>query len=387
LKTYNGGIGVDLQGKPCGTVLEAAKQKGMLTGLVATSRITHATPASFAAHVALRDDEAEIAIHEIGNQTLGRTVDLLLGGGKWYSLLISFFLPQDDPQSCRSDDYDVFKMARNIGWNVGNGMDDFKNDKASTLPLMNLFALDHMDYDIDRDPLVQPSLTEMSLQALELLHSKSKEQNTGFFLMIEGSRIDMAAHSNNPAAHLYDIFAYNEAIALVKDFVDLNDDTVMISVSDHETGGFSVAHQLNSTYPEYQWYPQYVTPVRHSGEYISKQIKTQKSFGPREFLLDIVLKQWLGIDHPDPKDVEYLLDEQKSMTEIDYYLGKMTSDLAGLGWSTHGHSGVDVNLYAYGARSTELMGNHENTEIGDFIIRSLDLQLEPITKTLNSKIH
>jgi alkaline phosphatase len=84
IKTYNGGISVDMKSRPCGTVLEAAKMKGLLTGLVATSRISHATPATFAAHVGLRDDEAEIALQLVGNHTLGRVTDLLLGGGKWY---------------------------------------------------------------------------------------------------------------------------------------------------------------------------------------------------------------------------------------------------------------------------------------------------------------
>ena len=119
LKTYNGAIAVDMNGNPCGTVLEAGKDRGMLTGLVATSRITHATPAAFAAHVSLRDEESEIAIHEIGNQTLGRRVDLLFGGGK------CFFLPKSDPESCRTDNTDVFKMSGNYGWTFGTELDDF----------------------------------------------------------------------------------------------------------------------------------------------------------------------------------------------------------------------------------------------------------------------
>lgn len=132
--------------------------------------------------------EADIASHEIGNYTLGRSVDLMFGGGK------CFFLPITNPNSCRNDDIDHLKLASDLGWNVQNGIKDFQNMNKTNLPLLNLFAMDHMDFEIDRDPKVQPSLKEMSIKALELLSMNSKN---GFFLMIEGSRIDMAAHRYN----------------------------------------------------------------------------------------------------------------------------------------------------------------------------------------------
>jgi alkaline phosphatase len=71
--------------------------------------------------------------------------------------------------------------------------------------------------------------------------------------MIEGSRIDMAGHTNDPATHVHEILAYQRTVEVVKKFVDENPSTVMISVSDHETGGLSVAHQLGPAYPEYKW--------------------------------------------------------------------------------------------------------------------------------------
>jgi alkaline phosphatase len=159
----------------------------------------------------------------------------------------------------------------------------------------------------------------------------------------------------------------------------------MISVSDHETGGFSVAHQIDSTYPEYQWYPEYLVPIQHSGEYIAKQVMAQNVLGRQVFLQNTVFKQWLGISNPKQADIQYLIDEKRTLTEIDYYVGKITSDLAQLGWATHGHSAVDVNLYAYGPRSNQLRGNHENTEIGDFIVDALNLDLGSITKRLNKQ--
>ena len=84
----------------------------MLTGLVVTSRITHATPASFAAHVSTREDEDMIAFQELGNYTLDRRVDLMFGGGRCY------FLPQSHEESCRKDDLDPLAYAESTGWNV-----------------------------------------------------------------------------------------------------------------------------------------------------------------------------------------------------------------------------------------------------------------------------
>ncbi|KAJ2890155.1 vacuolar alkaline phosphatase, partial [Coemansia aciculifera] len=114
LKTYNGAIAVADDKLPCGTVLEAAKlQRGMLTGLVATSRITHATPASFSAHVTHRDMEDLIAEYQIGNYSLGPVVDLMFGGGRCH------FMPNTHANvSCRMDARDLWSEARAAGFNT-----------------------------------------------------------------------------------------------------------------------------------------------------------------------------------------------------------------------------------------------------------------------------
>lgn len=193
LKTYNGAIGVDsstiiyitrLEGVACGTVLEAAKQKGYVTGLVATSRITHATPASFGSHVALRTEESSIALQLLGNYSLGRRIDLLFGGGECY------FLGKEAEGSCRDDKIEPLKIAAEKGWNVFSGL-PFGNDddEKYSLPLMHLFNNDMMNYEIDRNSTTEPSLAEMAAKALEILNKASKSKRTGFFIMIEGSRI------------------------------------------------------------------------------------------------------------------------------------------------------------------------------------------------------
>ncbi|KAJ3011707.1 UNVERIFIED_CONTAM: hypothetical protein HDU68_001572, partial [Siphonaria sp. JEL0065] len=213
LKSYNGAIGVNPDGIPCGTVLEAAKLRGYLTGLVATSRITHATPGSFSAHVIDREMEDEIAVQQIGNYSLGRMVDLAFGGGACH------FKPQTggNMDSCRLDEKDLLQWGRDkFGWNFVDSVDAFRGLAVDVrLPILGLLTPDHMSYEIDRDPTKEPSLKEMALKALDILSHATKKTRKGFFIMIEGSRIDMAAHSNDPASHVQEILAYNEMIQSV----------------------------------------------------------------------------------------------------------------------------------------------------------------------------
>ncbi|KAI8323849.1 alkaline phosphatase-like protein [Martensiomyces pterosporus] len=385
LKSYNGAIGVNDDKTPCGTILEAAKlQRGMTTGLVVTSRITHATPAAFSSHAAHRDMEDLIAEYQIGNYSLGPVVDLMFGGGRCH------FIPQSHTnESCRLDNRDLWAEAKKTGFHTLSSRKEFdalSADKKDVLPLLGAFAYSHMDYDIDRNPKEQPSLAEMSDKALRILDSATRDKNEGFLLMIEGSRIDMAAHTNDPAAHLRDIIAYWNTITVVRKFVDEHPDTVMVSVSDHETGGFAVAKQLTSEYPDYLWNPRALEPVRHSIEYISSRLLVPEFVGKNEdekykFVRDTVFPEWLGIKDAKHEEILPVVKESDSI-RLRQLFSDAESNRAQIGWSTHGHSAVDVNLYAYGRDAHLLNGNHENTDIGQFIVSALGLDLKTVTAKL-----
>ncbi|GAA5886199.1 hypothetical protein JCM3774_005713, partial [Rhodotorula dairenensis] len=261
LKTYNGAIGITPAQAPCGTILEAAKRQGFATGLVATSRITHATPASFYAHVPDRDLETEIAdflVDEDGSSLKGLPVDFAFGGGR------CFFLPNGTDGSCRTDNKDLLARAKEKGIKVVQGMAElreYREKGGDDATVLGLFADDHMDYEIDRQKNTiltneQPSLKEMTIQALRHLSSAGqKGKRKGFFLMIEGSRIDMAGHNNDPVGHIHDILSYQSTVQHVQQWVKAQNDrgtpTMLISVSDHETGGLTVGRQITTSYPEY----------------------------------------------------------------------------------------------------------------------------------------
>jgi alkaline phosphatase len=242
MKSYNGAIAMLPDFTPCGTVLEAAKRAGYMTGLVVTTDITDATPACFASHAYFRLLEDSIAEQEVGEHPLGRVVDLILGGGRCH------FLPNSTEGSCRLDDRDITKLAQErFGWSYVNdraGFDSLELGKAVELPLLGLFAGSDIPFEIDRMQDVYPSLDEMAQTALRALDDATKDSDKGFFLMIEGSRIDHAGHGNDPAAQVHEVLAYDKTFSTVVKYLEGSEtEGVVVSTSDHETGGLAVARR------------------------------------------------------------------------------------------------------------------------------------------------
>jgi alkaline phosphatase len=214
IKTNNGVVGMDPDGKEYLTILEGARQKGMSTGLVATSTITHATPACFGAHVRDRDNEVDIA-----EQLLENKVNVLLGGGRM------FFLPEDrDGQ--REDGRNLIEEARQVGYSYVESGQELEDVQGPYL--LGLF---HDEGLTTREP--EPTLAELAGKALEVV---SKSEN-GFFLMVEGSQIDWACHDNDKDNTIKQTLRFDEAVKVAMDFAIENRETLVIVTGDHETGG------------------------------------------------------------------------------------------------------------------------------------------------------
>ncbi|GIZ44129.1 hypothetical protein CKM354_000733800 [Cercospora kikuchii] len=404
-KSYNGAISVLPDFEPCGSVMEAAKRMGYTTGLVVTTRITDATPAVFASHVRRREMEDEIALQMLGEtHPLGRVVDLMMGGGRCH------FLPNTTEGGCRADDVDALKVARENGWKyIGDRKDfDALGSDTAELPLLALFAPTDIPYEIDRrqENDVYPSLEETTRKALNLLAAASKHSDKGFFVMIEGSRIDHAGHGNDPAAQVHEVLAYDHAMKAVLEFIDESDTpTLMVSTSDHETGGLAAARQLHETYPDYLWYPGVLANASHSASHTAKnwyeflhrgttklhkkELQENDSAhdeDEREFL-DSLFKKNLGIHDASSAEIESLLT---ASAPASYIFADMISRRAQTGWSTHGHSGADVNIYSSDpVAARALVGNHENTDVGNFLKSYLGAgeEVERVTKILKKFAH
>ncbi|KAI4709755.1 hypothetical protein J4E89_005772 [Alternaria sp. Ai002NY15] len=387
-KSYNGAISVTPDHEPCGTVLEAAKKAGYMTGLVVTTRITDATPACFAAHVNMRSEEDRIAEQMVGEYPLGRVVDLMFGGGRCH------FLPNSTvDSSCRADNKDIVELAKKKGYKYVDdraGFDMLKTGAGLDLPILGLYADTDIPYEIDRrnENDIYPSLHEMAEVAMKALSDATRDSDKGFFLMIEGSRIDHAGHHNDPAAQVHEVLAYDRTFTSVLDFIkNEKTETVMVSTSDHETGGLAVARQLHASYPEYLWYPSPLANASHSAERLALEYTKYLLAGPSDEdkanFVRSSITSGLGIYDYTDKEVADLVAEP--ITSL-YQYADMVSRRSQTGWSTHGHSGADVNIYSSDPEAAKaLVGNHENTEVGDFLRDYLDVDVEAVTKELREK--
>ena len=354
LKTYNGAIGVGPDGAPCRTVLEAAEARGLATGLVATSRITHATPASFAAHVAQRSEEPEIAA-----QLAASDVDLLFGGGR------GFFTtrPMGDSGPATVDAMrSPAAVMGGAGWTVA--VDRAGYDAITSLPAAALLADSHLAYEIDRDETDEPSLAEMTVKALDLLAASGDGRANGFFLMVEGSRIDHAGHANDPAAHLRDILAYDEAVAAALAWAARDGNTLVVSTADHETGGMTLGRD-----GVYAWDPAPLLAATASFEAMAA--RAQAGEDPAA-----VVREGLALDAL-PEGTAVAIRGAVSSGD-PYALGPVVRDLvsepAGIGWTTGGHSAVDVGLYAWGPGAGRFRGALANDAVGRALFEVLGLR-------------
>jgi alkaline phosphatase len=219
IRARNGAIAVDPKGKPVPTCLEDARDAGRRTGLVTTTRITHATPASFAAHVVNRGMEAMIAIQYVRESE----VDLLFGGGA------RFFPPK------------LLEEARDEGYSVIRTPDELAKLPDDTSRVLGLFAESHVPYVLDRDAPGEetaPTLVAMTEKALALLGKGEK----GFFLMIEGGRIDHAGHGNDAPSVLAEMREFDATVGAALAYQAKHPDTLVVVTADHETGGLSIGY-------------------------------------------------------------------------------------------------------------------------------------------------
>jgi alkaline phosphatase len=239
VKTYNGAIGlsyakVDHKGvsRPLENIADVMKKAGKSVGVLTTTRVTHATPASFYAHVEDRDMEDEIA-----TQVASSSLDLLMGGGR------SHFLPDRlDPKNPRRlDGRDLTSELKQKGWNYLSHKKELMNfkNKSAQGPLLGMFNESHVSYERIRKTNSadsEPSLKEMANFAVNFLGDNKK----GFFLMIEAGRIDHASHDNNIEDMLRETLMLDECVGELLSS-PLMKETLLVITADHETAGLAIS--------------------------------------------------------------------------------------------------------------------------------------------------
>ncbi|MBN1893341.1 alkaline phosphatase [bacterium] len=218
-KTKNGMIGMNPDTVAVRSILEACMARGMSAGLVATSSVTHATPAAFGAHVPDRDMQFRIA-----EQLLENRIQVLLGGG------LDYFLPESSGSGKRRDGRDLLSAAGEAGYAVVRTREAFEACKSEKI--IGLFGGDHLTDGAANEP----TLAELSRKAIDAL----QKDPDGFFLMIEGSQIDWACHGNDFENMIRQFRSFDEAVGRALAFAEKDGRTLVVVTADHETGGLAL---------------------------------------------------------------------------------------------------------------------------------------------------
>jgi alkaline phosphatase len=335
IKTYNNAIAVDNDGSEVKTVLEAAKENGKATGLVATSEITHATPASFGAHDETRKNMNGIADDYFDELVNGEhKIDVMLGGG------LSNF---------ERADRNLAEEFQKDGYSYVTNKQDLLNNKNEKI--LGLFAPGGMDKMIDRSEET-PSLQEMTKSAIERLN----QDKDGFFLMVEGSQVDWAGHDNDIVSAMSEMEDFEKAYKAAIEFAKKDKHTLVVATADHSTGGYSIG--ANGIY---NWFGAPIKAAKRTPDFMAAEIANGAN-------VEETLKKYIDFQS---QDLPALTDEEiqsvkdaaaGKKADIDNAIEKIFDARSNTGWTTGGHTGEDVPVYAFGPGKERFYGQIDNTD-------------------------
>jgi alkaline phosphatase len=332
---------------PVKTILEMVKAKGLATGLVTTSGITDATPAAFAAHVSHRSDETAVA-----EQELASGVNVLMGGRK------QFFL-SELAAGKRKDGRNLLDEARAAGYAVVGDAEELKTVQGAKI--LGLFNMGNMAYEIDRRYTQEPSLAEMTAKTLDILSRNSK----GFFAMIEGGRIDHAAHRNDAAGTIFDTLAFDAAVGVALEFARQHPETLVIVTADHETAGMAlIGHSKDSK--EYIGIDlKAVQKVQASFEVMAEEFGKS----PTPDRIKQLVKRDLAVELTDDEARTVATDTIRKLDPANYnyaYLHSLAFVLRPylrVGWGSQTHTASPLWAFGMGPGSERIGGLMHNTQL------------------------
>ena len=364
-KTNNDILGMDpTKSVKFKTMAEMAKEKGMKVAIVSSVSLDHATPGAFYAHQPTRKN-----YYEIGQEMINSNFDYFAGGG-----LLA-------PTGKKKDQPNLLDIAKQKGYQVALSIEEIQKigrGSGKTIAIApNLAAEEAMSYEIDRGEKV--SLAEFTRKGIEVLDNQN-----GFFMMVEGGKVDWACHANDAATTVKDVMAFEEAIAeALKFYAKHPDETLIVVTGDHETGGMTIGFAGTG----YKTFFSKLGGQTLSYEEFDKQIKTYRDqvgasnanlddwlpalanqFGMNELTAyeKNRLAQALAFSMIDPK--KRPADEETTLAYGPYEPFSVTvthllNQRAGIGWTTYAHTGVAVPVYAQGTGSAVFDGYYDNTDV------------------------
>lgn len=375
-KTYNHAISVDINKQPIETVAEKAKKAGKRVGIATSVSIDHATPGAFYAHQPDRS-----MYYEIAKDLIKANFDFYAGSG--------FLEPETTFEKQKATS--LFSLFNESGYTLTRGYNDYlsKSKDAEKLILIQKEGKDtsSLPYAIDRkeDDL---TLSQITQSAIDFLSKKDKK---GFFLMVEGGKIDWSCHSNDAATTFHEVMDMNNAIKIAYEFYKKHPkETLIVVTADHETGGIALGvgpYELNLKALQYQ---------KRSVDELSKEISLfRKEKGKKATWED--MKEFLGKEMGFWKELSLTWDQErklhdefensfiKNKSALDENLyakneamavraKEVMSEIAMISWASGGHSAGFVPVFAIGAGSELFKGKMDNIEIPKRIAKAARLQ-------------
>jgi alkaline phosphatase len=359
IKSFNGAIAVDVNKQPVETVLEWAKKQGKRTGVVVTSQINHATPAGYLAHNESRENYNAIADSYFDQRINGHfKFDLALGGG-W-----KYFIRKDR---------NLVQQFQQAGFQYIDHYAQLTSLEPNK-PTLGLFANKGLPWALDdTDPHRLRTMTQAA--------TKQLENEQGFFMLIEASQIDWGGHSNDISAAMAEMDDLAKTLEYLESYLVNHPDTLVIITADHSTGGLTLA--ANGVY---QWQPEILRNLRQSIDSIAKSLtSTEINVKTTQALFNTALTEQeltlLNEAKHDPKHLLAATDEQgnpyqdkhaNNMKKALYQaIKQIINDRTHTGWTSGGHTAIDVPVMAFGAGSEAFCGLKDNTEIANTIFKLL----------------
>ena len=352
--------------QPLMTLPEASRiVHNKATGLVVTCHFTDATPADCAAHSYSRGKKEWIVPQMVHNR-----LDVVVGGG--VSLLNA-----EQQSYLTAEGYGV--LLNDI-----DGFRTYRGDK-----MWALFGDSAMAYNIDRDPLKEPSLAEMTQKAIEKL---SKNEN-GFFLMVEGSKVDWAAHGNDAAAMITEMLAFDQACGVAFDFAERTGETLVVVAPDHGNSGFSIGSircpSYSSLTKDEIWEP--IARFKASYDRLSGALLQTDASQLKAVMYDLT-----GIDLSDSEyqkllqssDYSHspLSEEERKGKKLSQTINEIVQNHHCFGFTTQGHTGEEVFLAVYDPRGKQFTGHRTNIELNHYMRQAFALEnLEALTEAYFAK--
>jgi len=256
----NGAVNWGPNGEQYKPICEIFRDAGKATGLVTTTRITHATPSGFGINMPQRGMEDEIA-----KQYAEKEYDVLMGGGNRHF-----------DAGRRDDGEDLYSAFTEKGYTVARTTAEL-NRAGRNSKLLGIFSDSHVPYTVDRNSLAGlqetlPTLADMTTSALERLDRKEN----GFILQVEGGRVDHAAHGNDPSGLIYDQIAFDDMVGEVMKFTEGRDDTLVILTTDHGNANPGLSG-LGSGYRESPQMLETIHDYRHSFEWMYNEFRSRRT--------------------------------------------------------------------------------------------------------------